>query len=150
MVGLGLSSTTYVVVLGAVAQVVEPDRRSSAFGIVAAAGSFGTFALLPGVQWLITHENRQAAFPLMAALIGSVTVLEFSFPSRVGKPETKADPTDGTLLQAFEKARGHSGYWLLNVGFFVCGFHVSFIATHLPSFLIDGGLSPWVGATACR
>ena len=37
---------------------------------------------------------------------------------------------------------------LLNVGFFVCGFHLSFIATNLPSFLIDGGLSPWVGAAA--
>ena len=69
-----------------------------------------TFALLPGVQWLIIHENWQAIFPLMAALIGSVTVLTFGFPSRVGKPETKADPTDGTLLQALEKARGHSGY----------------------------------------
>ena len=50
-IGLGLSSTTYVVLLGAVAQVVPPENRSTAFGIVTAVGSFGTFALVPGVQW---------------------------------------------------------------------------------------------------
>ena len=148
MIGLGLSSTTYVVVLGAVAQVVAPERRSTAFGIVTAAGSFGTFALVPGIQWLIANQGWQAAFPVLAALVGSVAVLAFGFPSKAGRPEEKAETADGTLLEALAKAKGHSGYWLLNAGFFVCGFHVAFIATHLPSFLTDGGLSSWVGATA--
>ena len=148
MIGLGLSSTTYVVVLGAVAQVVAPERRSTAFGIVTAAGSFGTFALVPGIQWLIANQGWQAAFPVIAALVGAVAVLAFGFPSKAGPPEEKAEAADGTLLEALAKAKGHSGYWLLNAGFFVCGFHVAFIATHLPSFLTDGGLSSWVGATA--
>ena len=148
MIGLGLSSTTYVVVLGAVAQVVAPERRSTAFGIVTAAGSFGTFALVPGIQWLIANQGWQAAFPVIAALVGSVAVLAFGFPAKAGRPEEKAEAADGTLLEALAKAKGHSGYWLLNAGFFVCGFHVAFIATHLPSFLTDGGLSSWVGATA--
>ena len=148
MIGLGLSSTTYVVVLGAVAQGVAPERRSTAFGIVTAAGSFGTFALVPGIQWLIANQGWQAAFPVIAALVGSVAVLAFGFPAKAGRPEEKAEAADGTLLEALAKAKGHSGYWLLNAGFFVCGFHVAFIATHLPSFLTDGGLSSWVGATA--
>ena len=148
MIGLGLSSTTYVVVLGAVAQVVAPERRSTAFGIVTAAGSFGTFALVPGIQWLIANQGWQAAFPVIAALVGSVAVLAFGFPAKAGRPEEKAEAADGTLLEALAKAKGHPGYWLLNAGFFVCGFHVAFIATHLPSFLTDGGLSSWVGATA--
>ena len=148
MIGLGLSSTTYVVVLGAVAQVVSAERRSTAFGIVTAAGSFGTFALVPGIQWLIANQGWQAAFPVIAALVGSVAVLAFGFPAKAGQPEEKAEAADGTLLEALAKAKGHSGYWLLNAGFFVCGFHVAFIATHLPSFLTDGGLSSWVGATA--
>ena len=148
MIGLGLSSTTYVVVLGAVAQVVAPERRSTAFGIVTAAGSFGTFALVPGIQWLIANQGWQATFPVIAALVGSVAVLAFGFPAKAGRPEEKAEAADGTLLEALAKAKGHSGYWLLNAGFFVCGFHVAFIATHLPSFLTDGGLSSWVGAMA--
>jgi predicted MFS family arabinose efflux permease len=137
-----------VVVLGAVAQVVAPERRSTAFGIVTAAGSFGTFALVPGIQWLIANQGWQAAFPVIAALVGSVAVLAFGFPAKAGRPEEKAEAADGTLLEALAKAKGHSGYWLLNAGFFVCGFHVAFIATHLPSFLTDAGLSSWVGATA--
>ena len=148
MIGLGLSSTTYVVVLGAVAQLVAPEKRSTAFGIVTAAGSFGTFALVPGIQWLIANQGWQAAFPVIAALVGAVAVLAFGVPAKAGRTEEKAEAADGTLLEALAKAKGHSGYWLLNAGFFVCGFHVAFIATHLPSFLTDGGLSSWVGATA--
>ena len=147
IIGLGLGSTTYVVVLGAVARVVHPANRSTAFGIVTAAGSFGTFAFVPGVQWVIVHAGWQTSFLISAALIGWVVLLAFGFPRR---PSTHAARPhgEGTLLQALLRARGHSGYWLLNAGFFVCGFHVAFIATHLPSFLTDGGLPRMIGATA--
>lgn len=147
IIGLGLSSTTYVVLLGAVAQVVQPERRSTAFGVVTAAGSFGTFALVPAVQWLILHRGWQGAFPVIAILVGVILLLAFALPRRAGAP-AGASNADGTLLEALSNARRHSSYWLLNAGFFVCGFHVAFIATHLPSFLTDHGLSPMLGATA--
>ena len=152
IIGLGLGSTTYVVVLGAVARVVHPANRSTAFGIVTAAGSFGTFALVPGVQWVIVHAGWQASFVVSAALIGWVVLLAFGFPRQPSSHAARPHG-EGTLLQALLRARGHSGhpkhlYWLLNAGFFVCGFHVAFIATHLPSFLTDGGLSRMIGATA--
>ena len=149
-IGLGLSSTTYVVLLGAVAQVVPPENRSTAFGIVTAVGSFGTFALVPGVQWLISQSSWQATFPLIAAPIGAIALLAFGFPRRPGAAAAKHAnaATTETLLAVLARARRHSGYWLLNAGFFVCGFHVAFIATHLPSFLTDNGLSHMVGATA--
>ena len=133
--------------LGAVAQVVQPERRSTAFGVVTAAGSFGTFALVPAVQWLILHRGWQGAFPVIAILVGVILLLAFALPRRAGAP-AGASNADGTLLEALSKARRHSSYWLLNAGFFVCGFHVAFIATHLPSFLTDHGLSPMIGATA--
>ena len=149
-IGLGLSSTTYVVLLGAVAQVVPPENRSTAFGIVTAIGSFGTFALVPGVQWLISQGGWQATFSLIAAPVGAIALLAFGFPRRPGAAAAKHanTATAETLLAVLARARRHSGYWLLNAGFFVCGFHVAFIATHLPSFLTDNGLSHMVGATA--
>ena len=52
-----------------------------------------------------------------------------------------------SLSQILAKARRHSGFWLLSSGFFVCGFHVTFIGTHLPAFLADNGLSKMVGAS---
>ena len=147
IIGLGLGSTTYVVVLGAVARVVHPANRSTTFGIVTAAGSFGTFALVPGLQWVIVHAGWQASFVVSAALIGWVVLLAFGFPRQPSAHATRPHG-EGTLMQALLRARGHSGYWLLNAGFFVCGFHVAFIATHLPSFLTDGGLPRMIGATA--
>ena len=147
MLGLALSATSYVVVLGAVAQVVSPKRRATAFGVVTAAGSFGTFTVVPIVQWLITHFGWQLALLYLAAAIGVIVFFALGLPSTAGPPSGQMSDED-TLSRTLGRARSHSGYLLLNAGFFVCGFHVSFIATHLPAFLKDHGLSDVVSATA--
>jgi predicted MFS family arabinose efflux permease len=51
-----------------------------------------------------------------------------------------------TLRAVLGEALAHRGFWLLSFGFFVCGFHVTFIATHLPAYLVDRALSPRTGA----
>ncbi len=149
LMGIALSSISYVVVLGAVAQVVAPEKRASHFGLITAAGSFGTFAIVPGVQWLLSDLGWQSSFAFIALVAGASAFLAIGIPQRGREvsPNT-VESDDGSLLQALLQARGHSGYWLLNAGFFVCGFHVAFIATHLPAFLTDYGLSKMVGATA--
>ncbi len=149
LMGIALSSISYVVVLGAVAQVVAPEKRASFFGLITAAGSFGTFAIVPGVQWLLSDLGWQSSFAFIALVAGASAFLAIGIPQRGREvsPNT-VESDDGSLLQALLQARGHSGYWLLNAGFFVCGFHVAFIATHLPAFLTDYGLSKMVGATA--
>lgn len=149
LMGIALSSISYVVVLGAVAQVVAPEKRASFFGLITAAGSFGTFAIVPGVQWLLSDLGWQSSFAFIALVAGASAFLAIGIPQRGREvsPNT-VESGDGSLLQALLQARGHSGYWLLNAGFFVCGFHVAFIATHLPAFLTDYGLSKMVGATA--
>jgi len=53
-----------------------------------------------------------------------------------------------SFRQALAEAGGHSGYRLLIAGFFVCGFHITFIGTHLPAYLGDRGLSPTEAANA--
>ena len=150
LAGLALSSTTYVVVLGAVAQVVPPQKRSSAFGITTAAGSLGMFLVVPGAQALLTNFGWEMSFVVMAGMVGLIALLAFGFPNRPA--DDAHDLRDGfeanSLPQILAKAGGHSGYWLLNAGFFVCGFHVAFIATHLPAFLSDQGVAPMAGATA--
>ena len=151
MVGLALSATSYVVILGAVAQVVPAERRGTAFGIITAAGSFGTFAVVPAMQWLIGAVQWQAALLYAALAVGSIALLAAGLPVRAaaaagaGQPSAAGETSFGAV---FRRARTHSGYLLLNAGFFVCGFHVAFIATHLPSFLVDQGLAQVIGATA--
>lgn len=155
LVGLALSATSYVVILGAVAQVVPAERRGTAFGVITAAGSFGTFAVVPAVQWLIGAVAWQATLLYAALAVGAIALLAAGFPVRAAAGPAAAaagdpsgDPGQTSLGAVFRRARTHSGYLLLNAGFFVCGFHVAFIATHLPSFLVDQGLAQVVGATA--
>ena len=74
--------------------------------------------------------------------LGAIALLAFGFPRRPGAPAAKhanAPAAAETLLEVLTRARRHSGYWLLNAGFFVCGFHVAFIAT-LASFIGVRGL----------
>ena len=150
MMGLALSATSYVVLLGAVGRVVAPEKRSSSFGIVTAAGSFGTFAVVPLIQWLIDAISWQATLLYTAVIVGIMALLALGFPRPAKAEESSSEA--GDLDEAFTRVLGrawkHSGYLLLNAGFFVCGFHVAFIATHLPAYLADHGLPKMIAATA--
>ena len=144
LVGLALAGTTYVTVLGAVGRVVPPEKRSMAFGLCTAAGSFGMFAVVPGAQALLDVFDWRDAFLVLAVAIAALIPLAFGFAGSDRLIRGRA--TGQTITAAIREAREHSGYWLLNAGFFVCGFHVAFVATHLPAYLADQGLPPSVSA----
>jgi len=148
MVGMALSATTFVVVLGAVGRVVTPERRSMAFGIVTAGGSLGQFLVVPAGQLLIGELGWRMALVALAGLIAVMLALAVGVS---GKPQAAGVQAGGdgqTLRQALGEAAGNRGFWLLNAGFFVCGFHVAFIATHFPAYLTDKGLGLAIGANA--
>ena len=148
--GLSLSCVSYVVVLGAVAQVVPPERRSRTFGFITAAGSVGMFIVVPVAQRILNTFGWRTAFAIFAGFVGLIALLAVGYPTRkqqVAGDESTDKPSD-SLTQVLAKASQHSGYWLLTIGFFVCGFHVSFVASHLPAYLTDNGLSGAAGATA--
>ena len=139
LIGLALSGTTYVTVLGAVGRVVPAERRSLAFGLCTAAGSFGMFAVVPGAQALLDAFGWQEAFLILAIAVSLLVPLSLGL--RPADRVTTDTPAGGlSLWQAVCQAKGHGSYWLLNAGFFVCGFHVAFIATHLPAYLGDNGM----------
>jgi predicted MFS family arabinose efflux permease len=147
LIGLGLSGTTFVVVLTGVARLVPPEQRSVAFGLVTAGGSFGHFAVVPVSQALI------AAWGWRSAMLGLGVLMLATIAAAVGirRPAAgtvAATADDGGLTRALAQAAAHPHYWLLNAGFFVCGFHIAFIATHFPAYLVDRGLPAQVGATA--
>lgn len=148
VIGLALSATTYVVVLGAVAKLVPPEQHSRAFGIITAAGSSGMFVVPPIAQLLIDRYEWRNAMMVLALLASVIIVLGFVMPSGMGKHQGAPSAAGESFVDILRKARGHTGYMLLILGFFVCGFHVSFIGTHLPAYLSDNGLDPLIGATA--
>ena len=138
LVGLGLSATSYVIVLGAVAKVVPAEHSAKAFGLTTAAGSFGMFAMIPGAQYLLSEFGWQQALAVFAALCSIMAAFAlFMNTARGQQTSTQSAQSEQTLKQALKEAFAHRGYWLIHAGFFVCGFHVMFIATHLPSYLAD-------------
>jgi len=143
LIGLGLSGTTFSVILGAVGRAVPPEKRSMAMGIVSAAGSFGQFAMLPGTLGLLGWLGWSAALLAMGAIAALMLPLGAMLRDR---PSAKA-ASDISLGAALNEAANHRGFWLLCLGFFVCGFQVVFIGVHLPGYLFDSGIALQVGST---
>ena len=143
LIGLGLSGTTFSVVLGAVGRAVAPEKRSMAMGIVSAAGSFGQFAMLPGTLGLLEWLGWSAALLVMSVIATLMLPLGAWLRDR---PESSSG-SEASLRVALEEAAGHRGFWLLCLAFFVCGFQVVFIAVHLPGYLTDHGIAVSVGST---
>lgn len=150
LAGVALSCTSYVVVLGAVAQVVSGERQSRTFGLITAAGSFGMFAVVPAAQWVLDTYGWRSTFVALAVFVLIISLLATGYPRARRSKSAAAEPeeVEGSLLQVLQQAKNHSGYWLLTLGFFVCGFHVAFVSTHLPAYLTDYGLTPAIGAAA--
>lgn len=147
MLGVALAGTTYGTVLGAVGKAVAPERRTMAFGICTAAGSFGMFAVVPGAQALLDILGWSMAFTVLAAAAFLMVPLAFGLRGK-SAPAVAGAPVDAGLGPTVRAARLSGSYWLLNAGFFVCGFHVAFVAAHLPAFLRDQGMETSVTAWA--
>ena len=146
LIGLSLSATSFVVVLGAVGRAVSEKHRSTALGLVSAAGSLGQVLILPFGQALIESYGWVLALSALAA----ATFLMVPLAMGLGGGRT-SEPQPGpsqALGEAVVEAGLHRGYWLLMAGFFVCGFQVTFMATHLPAYIVDVGFSARVGAMA--
>ncbi|WIG76422.1 MFS transporter [Photobacterium damselae] len=141
LIGLGLSATSYVIILGAVARVVPTEHTAKAFGLTTAAGSFGMFAVIPGAQALLRNFDWQTAMQIFAVICCVMIAFAGFIKSQKATSDAPSQVDDSqTLSEALQEAFRNRNYWLIHAGFFVCGFQVMFIATHLPSYLGDKGL----------
>jgi len=144
LTGTAQSATTFVVVLGAVGRVVEPAKRTMAFGIVTGLGSFGMFLMVPLANYWLLNGGWNWAFEALAWTALMMVFAAVFLPAKLSAGKSEG-PGFVSLLRS---ASGHRGYLLLITGFFVCGFHVAFIATHLPAYAVDMGLDRAVAANA--
>ena len=143
LIGIALSGTSFSVLLGVVGRAVAPERRSMAMGIASAAGSFGQFAMLPATLGLIGWLGWSAALLALGLLVALIVPLAGLIRDYPAARQTH----EQTLKEALREATAHSGFWLLALGFFVCGFQVVFIGVHLPAYLVDQHLPAQVGTS---
>lgn len=146
LIGLGVSGTSFSLVLAAVARATVPERRSLALGLVSAGGSFGQFGIPLLSQGLIEGTGWLVGLLILAAFAALMVPCAFGLVRADARHEQGV--VTQSLGQALREAARHNGYWLLNAGFFVCGFHVAFIATHLPAYLASLQFEAMLGAWA--
>ncbi|MDC3002932.1 MFS transporter [Paracoccaceae bacterium] len=144
IVGIGTGACSFPVVIVALGKVVEAKQRSFILGLGTAAASAGMFAGAPIATTLIGTIGWGVAIFFVAASFLIILPL-LIFVSRASK---KPSPLREKLntIQAIKTAFSDRSYTLLFFGFFVCGFHVQFIQTHLPAYITDEGLAPIIGA----
>jgi MFS family permease len=146
LIGFGLSGSSFAIVLAAFAKLLPESWRSFAFGAGTAAGSFGQFLFSPLAVALMGAVGWHSTLLIFAAMLLLVLPLAFVVASPGRDIGTAAAVRPQSLREALGEAFGHHSYLLLVVGFFTCGFHVAFITTHLPPYLVDKGLEvKWGG-----
>mgnify|MGYP001464263539 FL=1 len=145
--GLGSAGCGTAVVLGAVGRSVQAVNRTLALGIVMAAGSFGQFIMVPSISYLIEIFGWSHSLKLLT-FVASIMIIFSFFINFSQKSESSKSGTNQTLKEAIIEAFKSKSFNFLSLGFFVCGFHVTFVAVHLPAFVKDENLPFWVGGWA--
>ncbi len=135
------------VLMSAVGRALPPQARGPASGLVNAGGSFGQFAVVPLAQWMSGALGWVGAMSALGAMTLAVVPLAWLLR---GRPSNEAshpmDAPQRTMKQALGDALHDPSFGYLTAGFFVCGFHVAFIATHLPGVVASCQLPPTVAA----
>jgi predicted MFS family arabinose efflux permease len=131
--------------MAATTRLVPADKRGLATGVVNAGGSFGQFIFAPVAQAITTAAGWMAAVQTLAALTLLALPAAWVLRAPPSTAAAKAAPREGTGV-AVKRALADPSYKLLAAGFFVCGFHVAFLGTHLPGVVAACGLPPAVGA----
>ena len=146
LIGLGLSGSAVPMVIGALGKLLPESWRYIAFGAVTAAGSFGQFLFSPIAVHLMDAygwRDTLVIFSAILLLVIPLSMLLIAPRKPAGAPSAAAPPQ--SLAHALSEAFGHRSYVLLVLGFFTCGFQLAFVTVHLPSYLLDRGLSVEVG-----
>jgi MFS family permease len=170
LVGIGISCTSFGVVLSAVGRVATAEQRSLAMGIASAGGSLGQVLMVPLAQVEREHGGVATslivlAFVMLAAAplgivldrrggagvgtdAGAAPAARNSKPASTSATAATTSAALPSLRDALAQAAHHRGYRLLTLGFFTCGFQLAFIATHLPGYLFLCHMPLGLGATA--
>ncbi|WP_159915531.1 MFS transporter [Pantoea sp. 18069] len=142
--GAGMAGPS--VLMAASTRMVPAARRGLATGIVNAGGSFGQFALAPVAMGLTVSLGWAASMQWMGLLVllalPAAWVLKGNSRALAAAAASASGAAVLTARQALARALATPSYGLLAAGFMVCGFHIAFLATHLPGVIESCGMPP--------
>jgi MFS family permease len=133
------------VLMAATTRLIPPGRQGFATGVVNAGGSFGQFVMAPVAAALIAGVGWVGAMQIMGLVVLVCLPAAFLLKGNSLQAAPAGQAVAGTG-EAIRTAFRHPSYLMLAGGFFVCGFHVAFLATHLPGVIAVCGLpTQWAG-----
>ena len=145
LIGIGLGGTAISIPMSIVGKHFPLSNRTIAMSIVTAVGSFGYFISPLLTEYSLTENGWQNT--LIAFLIALSAGLIISFFVRSPSLEQNIEKANNQgTLDALKEAFATKSYILLVSGFFVCGFHITLVGTHVPTYVIDRGLESWTAA----
>ena len=146
LIGIGLGATAVSIPVSVVSKHFPSSNRTIATGIVTAAGSFGYFVspLFTRMSLVEYGWSDTLLFFSIFLVIGLFLAFLLNTPKNVegGIIEDKQ-----TAMEAIKEAFKNKSFIYLTLGFFVCGWHITLVATHIPEYLNDKGLPGWCAAT---
>ena len=143
--GAGMAGPS--VLMAATTRMVPAARRGIATGMVNAGGSFGQFLMAPLAIGLSASMGWASAMQVLGLLVllalPAAWVLKGNALQSAHAGEKRLSAREA-IAEAFRLP----SFWMLSAGFMVCGFHVAFLATHLPGVIAECGLPVQVGGWA--
>ncbi len=143
--GAGMAGPS--VLMAATTRLIAPEKRGMAMGIVNAGGSFGQFLMAPVAGALIAGLGWAWAMQVMGLLVLLALPAVLALRGNSLQSAPVGQKAVGTR-EAVSTALRTPSFLMLGAGFLVCGFHVAFLATHLPGVIASCGLPTQVGAWA--
>ena len=141
-IGLGIAGLP--VVLASVNKLISSEKVGMAFGLVNAGQSLGQLILAPIAGLVVVSYGWVACIIFLSIMFASVLPFSYILRSRLPSKEKSAPEVERGLAETLRIAFKTPSYVYLVSGFFVCGFHVAFIATHMPGVIASCGLPPTV------
>ena len=143
LIGIALGATAIGVPVSEVGKHFPNENRTIATGLVTAAASIGYFLSPLFTQYSLSEVGWIQTLKYFMIFIGfGLFASLFLLPSKIIIESSKAD-RDQTFISAIKEAFSHKGYILLVLGFFVCGFQITLVGTHIPGYMQDRGMGGW-------
>lgn len=136
--GIGMAAAGFGPIFGSITRQTRPEKRSIALGVATAGGSFGQFAIVPFASLLQYQlDNWHMTMSILGVMSMVMVPLAVGLREHSVQTPSSAQRKQQVAKDALREAFQTYGFWLLTIGFFVCGFHVTFIGLHLPSYISD-------------
>ena len=140
LMGFGLGGAGMATMVSIAGKVAPPEKRSLAMGLIAAAASFGQFAIVLPTMWMNKEFGWETSLVVLSTISLSLLIL-LPLLNNTNEKNIKKEEFQTSLQNTLLFSLKERNYILLIMGFFVCGFHVTFIALHLPADLMSKGIS---------